>query len=77
MAALPLPSASGEQAEPSGWAEDPLADVLRHGWQIEVPVMSWPAPPNRLVRISAQLYNRPEDYVRLAEALVAELARRS
>ena len=73
MAALPLPPASGGAAQPSAWAEDPLADVLRHRWRIEVPVMSWPAPPHRLVRISAQLYNRPADYRRLAEALVAEL----
>ena len=77
MAALPLPPASSDPAQPSGWAEDPLADVLRNRWRIEVPVMSWPAPPHRLVRISAQLYNRPEDYVRLAEALVRELAPRS
>ena len=77
MAALPLPlgaAASSDPAQPSGWAEDPLADTLRHRWRIEVPVMSWPAPPHRLVRISAQLYNRPDDYGRLAEALVAELA---
>lgn len=37
--------------------------------------MSWPAPPRRLIRISAQLYNTREDYVRLAEALTKELAR--
>ncbi len=73
MAALPLPDASADGAQPSGWAEDPLADVLRHRWRIEVPVMSWPAPPRRLVRISAQAYNRRDDYGRLAEALVAEL----
>lgn len=75
MAAVPLPDAAADDpAQPSGWAEDPLADALRHGWGIEVPVMSWPGPLHRLVRISAQLYNRPEDYERLAEALADELA---
>ena len=40
---------------------------------IEVPVMPWPRPPRRLLRISAQLYNRREQYDRLAEALGEEL----
>jgi hypothetical protein len=31
--------------------------------------MTWPRAPHRLIRISAQLYNRPEQYVRLGEAL--------
>jgi isopenicillin-N epimerase len=35
--------------------------------------MSWPAPPRRLIRISAQLYNDPAQYVRLADALRKEL----
>ena len=41
---------------------------LRYG--IEVPAFFWPAPPRRLLRISAQLYNTPEQYERLAAALV-------
>jgi selenocysteine lyase/cysteine desulfurase len=36
--------------------------------------VSFPAPPSRLVRISAQLYNEEADYVRLADALRAELS---
>lgn len=35
--------------------------------------MSWPAAPRRLLRVSAQLYNGPEHYSRLAEALDKEL----
>jgi selenocysteine lyase/cysteine desulfurase len=35
--------------------------------------MSWPAPPRRLVRVSVQLYNRPEEYEALAQALSTEL----
>jgi isopenicillin-N epimerase len=54
---------------------DPLQAALFAGWNIEVPVMSWPASPKRSVRISAQLYNRREQYERLAEALRKELAR--
>jgi isopenicillin-N epimerase len=64
LAAVPLPDAP---RPPVG--RDPLQDALfaRHG--IEVPVMAWPAPPRRLVRVSAQLYNTPAHYERLADAL--------
>jgi isopenicillin-N epimerase len=74
MAALPLPDASpSDEATPSDWGdEDVLGDRLRRR-RIEVPVFPWPRSPRRLVRVSAQLYNRIEDYQRLAEALVAEL----
>jgi selenocysteine lyase/cysteine desulfurase len=34
-------------------------------------VISWPAPPQRLIRISGQVYNRDEDYQRLGRALRA------
>ncbi len=58
-----------------GWRRpDPLQRRLHDGWRIEVPVMSWPAAPHRLVRISAQVYNSREDCTRLAEALRHELA---
>ena len=58
-----------------GWRRpDPLQRRLFDGWGIEVPVMSWPAAPRRLLRISAQLYNRRDHYARLAEALAKELA---
>ena len=58
-----------------GWRRpDPIQARLFEGWGIEVPIMSWPAPPRRLVRVSAQLYNRREHYTRLAEALDKELA---
>jgi isopenicillin-N epimerase len=57
------------------WRErDPIQGRLFDGWGLEVPVMSWPAPPRRLIRISAQLYNDRAQYVRLAEALSKELA---
>jgi isopenicillin-N epimerase len=57
-----------------GWRRpDPLQGRLFDHWKIEVPVMSWPAPPRRLIRVSAQLYNDAAQYARLAEALRQEL----
>jgi isopenicillin-N epimerase len=78
MAALPL-----------AWVADVAAGrtlarqlVVEDG--IQVPIVDWPVPaaradgakPHILVRISAQRYNEPADYERLAEALVRRLGRR-
>ena len=46
-----------------------LQQELLDRWKIEVPVIPWPAPPRRLIRISAQLYNSTEQYDSLATAL--------
>jgi isopenicillin-N epimerase len=48
---------------------DPLHDVLFHEHHIEVPMLTCPAHPKRLLRISAQAYNSIDDYERLAAAL--------
>src|SRR5262249_48961937 len=45
---------------------DPLQGRLFESWRIEVPVMSWPTAPRRLIRISAQLYNRRDQFANLA-----------
>ena len=66
LASVMLPD--GPTTEIDWRRPDPLQRRLFDDWRIEVPVMSWPAPPRRLVRISAQLYNSRDDYVRLAEA---------
>ncbi len=50
---------------------DPLHDRLLDDHGIQVPVMRWPHPPLRLLRISAQAYNALPDYERLADALAA------
>jgi isopenicillin-N epimerase len=72
LAALPLPG--GDPRGPAtALSGDRLQDVLLERYGIEVPIVSWPGPPHRLVRISAQLYNRAEDYERLADALRATL----
>ena len=68
MAALELPDASTADAES-------LHRTLQDRWRIEVPVFTWPAPPKRLVRVSAQIYNHRGQYERLADALTGELAR--
>ena len=48
----------------TGWRmRDPIQGRLFDDWGIEVPIMRWPAPPKRLLRISAQLYNSPGQYV--------------
>jgi isopenicillin-N epimerase len=70
LAAVPLPPGSGE-APSSPLYADPLQQTLLERWRIEVPVAPWPAPPARLVRISAQIYNAITQYELLASALRA------
>jgi isopenicillin-N epimerase len=77
LAALPLPSVMAARPR-SALDRDPLQQLLhdRHG--IEVPVTSWglaeDGPPRRALRISAQLYNTPEQYRLLADVLPGALA---
>ncbi|MBN2579487.1 MAG: aminotransferase class V-fold PLP-dependent enzyme [Pirellulales bacterium] len=52
-----------------------LTDVLWKDHRIEVPVLYWPAAPKVVLRICAQAYNAPEQYVRLAEALEGKTAK--
>jgi isopenicillin-N epimerase len=48
---------------------DPLQDLLLRDHGVEVPVHAWPAPPARLLRVSAQLYNHESQYRKLAAIL--------
>jgi isopenicillin-N epimerase len=73
LASLPLPDGDGAPPTSALYA-DPLQDRLLAEARIEVPVIPWPQPPRRLLRISAQAYNVPADYRRLAEALGRLLA---
>jgi isopenicillin-N epimerase len=41
---------------------DPLHDALFRDHAIEMPVLTCPAHPGRLVRVSAQAYNEIDDY---------------
>jgi len=74
LVALPLPDGSANPAA-SALYTDPLQDVLLGERRIEVPVIPWPAPPKRLLRVSAHLYNSRRQYERLAEALRDALKR--
>jgi len=66
MAAVRLPD--GDMYTP--WLfGDPLQDALLDRYSIEVPIMPWPKLGNRVLRVSAQLYNEERDYERLADAL--------
>lgn len=62
MVSLPLPA--GDRAG--------LQNALWHRFAIEVPVVEWKG--RRLLRVSAHLYNTPDDVDRLAQALPAVLS---
>jgi isopenicillin-N epimerase len=74
LAAVPLPDAA---SAPGALGLDALQELLFREDAIEVPVMLWPAWPRRLLRISAQAYNSPAQYERLASAVAARLGRRA
>jgi isopenicillin-N epimerase len=51
----------------------PAVTWLLDEYRIEVPIVPWPRPPARLVRVSGQVYNSADDYQRLVAALPALL----
>jgi isopenicillin-N epimerase len=65
LASVAVPDAE----RPTPPRQDPLQTALFERFAIEVPVLAWPAPPRRLLRVSCQLYNSASDYERLADAL--------
>ena len=65
MAAVPLPPGVG--ADPG--MVDPFTHLLRDLHHFEVPVFAFPRWPERVIRVSAQVYNRVEQYQRLAAVL--------
>lgn len=69
LAAIPLPDAARDELPTSPLQPDPLQNALWERERIEVPVHRWPAPPARLIRISAQAYNSIGEYGLLAKAL--------
>ena len=75
LASVPLPDGSSSEPSTSPLYLDPLQDRFLEEYGIEVPVIPWPAPPRRLLRISAQIYNSLSQYRRLARALRQELGK--
>jgi isopenicillin-N epimerase len=57
--ALPLPA----------FYLDELQEQLIANYHLQVPVMIWPRPPQRLLRISAQLYNTLAQFKSLTQAI--------
>jgi len=68
LASLPLPDGDSGPVNDL-FPFDGLQDRLLKDYRIEVPIIAWPAPPRRLVRISAQLYNSRQQYAALGSAL--------
>ncbi len=72
MAALPLGAAAAHRHK-RVLASEPLQDALFEAG-IEVPIVRFPSDSQRLVRISAQVYNCMDDYRQLAKVLYKILA---
>jgi isopenicillin-N epimerase len=68
LAAVPLADGADVKPPRSPLYLDLLQDKLLAQYRIEVPIIPWPAPPKRLLRVSAQLYNSLPQYERLALA---------
>ncbi len=69
LAAVPLPDMSAADVKKVSNGQTPLRTRLLREHGIEVPIVPWPAPPQQLVRVSAQLYNSLPQYQQLAVAL--------
>jgi isopenicillin-N epimerase len=76
LAAVPLPDMAAAEVSRISNGLDPLRGRLLREHDIEVPVFPWPAPPKRLLRVSAQLYNSLPQYERLVEVLKKVLSSR-
>ncbi|MCB9593796.1 MAG: aminotransferase class V-fold PLP-dependent enzyme [Sandaracinaceae bacterium] len=75
LAAVTLPDDHGGAPPASALYANALQLALFDEHRVQVPIPPWPAPPARLVRISAHLYNSRAEYEKLAAALVELLAR--
>lgn len=69
MVSIPIPGT----CEDSTLLGEGLWDRLYLRHRVQAPVWDLPGVCDRMIRISAQLYNTPDDYARLADALRHEL----
>jgi isopenicillin-N epimerase len=76
LASIPIADAATAEPSKSPLYLDALQDQMLHEHSIEVPVIPWPQPPKRLLRVSAQLYNSLPQYERLASVLRAEFEKK-
>jgi isopenicillin-N epimerase len=74
LAAVPIPPAPKNALPRLPFNEYPLQNRLREKHGIETPVISWPAAPQRVLRIAAQLYNSLPQFEIMSKALLKELA---
>lgn len=73
LASIPLAPGRDTTPPKSPLYLDPLQERLMRKRRIEVPVIPWPKPPARILRVSAQLYNSLADYELLSEILPGAL----
>ncbi|MBP8300346.1 MAG: aminotransferase class V-fold PLP-dependent enzyme [Planctomycetes bacterium] len=70
LASVILPDSTAPMVPPHGL--DPLQVRLWEQHRIEVPVMRWPQPRLRMLRISPQIYNSLAQYEQLAAIVAAD-----
>ncbi|MEZ5978334.1 MAG: aminotransferase class V-fold PLP-dependent enzyme [Planctomycetota bacterium] len=75
LASVPLPDRHPDEPEPSHPGVDPAHDWFEERG-FEVVAAPWPAPPKRLLRVSAQAYNHAGEYEALAGALATWMRER-
>jgi isopenicillin-N epimerase len=73
MASVPIPDNAKDAFPKQPFGEYRLQNDLLEKYKIEVPVHPCPTPSQRVLRISAQLYNSLPQYELLARALKREL----
>lgn len=74
MVSIPISDPAADLMSRPTEYDDALQDALYHNHRIVAPIWRLASDNSRIVRISAQLYNTPEQFERLGNALVKELA---